>query len=119
MVLISFVSGLGFSERSPHGICSPHLLSSLSVSLRVLELQGSIDMTMGAFDVVGTAMALLDDTTMSMKWEVFGWPQKVHNESLSLFQCLWLYEVSFTFVYCMAFSERFRYHMKTDEAIRL
>lgn len=34
-------------------------------------------MTMGAFDVIGKAKALLDDSTMSMKWEVFGWPQKV------------------------------------------
>lgn len=53
------------------------------VSLRVLELQGSIDMTMNAFEVIGRAKVLLDDVTMSMKWEVFGWPQKVKLEKLS------------------------------------
>lgn len=36
-------------------------------------------MTMGAYDVIGKAKAPLDDTTMSMKWEVFGWPQKVRG----------------------------------------
>ncbi|CAB1101954.1 unnamed protein product [Ectocarpus sp. CCAP 1310/34] len=41
------------------------------------QAQGSIDTTMGAFDVIGTAKTPLDDTTMSMKWEVFGWPQKI------------------------------------------
>lgn len=49
----------------------------LAMVVRVSDLQGSIDITMGAYDVIGKAMAPLDDTTMSMKWEVFGWPQKV------------------------------------------
>ncbi|CAM9225721.1 unnamed protein product, partial [Ectocarpus sp. 4 AP-2014] len=48
-----------------------------STANMVSELQGSIDTTMGAFDVIGTAKTPLDDTTMSMKWEVFGWPQKI------------------------------------------
>ncbi len=42
------------------------------------DLQGSIDVTMNAFGVIGKAKTPLDETTMSMKWEVFGWPQKVN-----------------------------------------
>lgn len=34
---------------------------------------------MAAFDVVGKARVLLDESTMSMQWEVFGWPQKVSD----------------------------------------
>lgn len=59
-----------FPEPRAHGLL-PY------VCYRVSELQGSIDTTMGAFDVIGSAKTPLDDTTMSMKWEVFGWPQKV------------------------------------------
>lgn len=44
-----------------------------------------MDMTMGAYGVIGKAKTPLDDTTMSMKWEVFGWPQKV---SLACCSCV-------------------------------
>lgn len=51
---------------------------------RVADLQDSIDMTMGAYGVIGKAKTPLDDTTMSMKWEVFGWPQKVKQYRILL-----------------------------------
>lgn len=46
---------------------------------RVAELQSSIDATTGAFDVIAKAKSHLDETTTSMQWEVFGWPQKVRK----------------------------------------
>lgn len=49
-------------------------------SCRVADLQSCLDATADAFDVIGKAKAHLDETTMSMQWEVFGWPQKVTNE---------------------------------------
>ena len=51
--------------------------SSVSDLVRVADLQGSMDTTMGAFEVIGKARTQLDDATISMQWEVFGWPQKV------------------------------------------
>ena len=64
---------------------------------RVSDLQGSIDATMGAFDVIGKARTHLDDATISMQWEVLGWPQKVrrvgskvphlHNMGVKIFLC--------------------------------
>lgn len=56
-------------------ICST--IRPLSFHFRVADLQGSIDVTMNAYGVIGKAKTPLDETTMSMKWEVFGWPQKV------------------------------------------
>lgn len=48
-----------------------------SLFYRVADLEGSMETTASAFGVVAKAKSHLDDTTMSMKWEVFGWPQKV------------------------------------------
>eukprot|EP00752_Nemacystus_decipiens_P010663 g9495.t1 len=61
---------------SKHQEIAEKLTLMLSKSVKD-QAQASIDMTMGAYAVIGKAKTPLDDTTMSMKWEVFGWPQKV------------------------------------------
>lgn len=51
-------------------------------SSRVADLQSDIDATMAAFDVVEKSKAKLGDSTLSLRWDVFGCPQKVQLPQL-------------------------------------